>query len=135
MNGDGETNGDASAGARQRRPRASRGGRKRGDPVLSPRMRQIAKLVGRDKLVPDITAMERHYSRSLNFRERILEFLATNEGTVWSTVSELRNRAANEAGCSSPTAGRWIEQYTAGNGPFRLVRDVDRYILEARGGR
>ena len=114
--------------------RKRRGGRKRGDSELDPEMERLVREVGRSKVVPDSTAIERHYTRSLRFRHLVMEFLLEAEGTTWADLGELHARAANYAGCASQTAARWVYQLTRVGGPFRLVEAVDHWILERRDG-
>lgn len=115
------------------RPKRKRkDGKPRGGSDLSPDLARLVRVVGRDKVVPDTTALERHYSRSLRFRHKILEFLLDNRDTVWIDIAELHAQAANYAGCASQTAARWIYQLTRQDAPFRLREAVDRWVLERR---
>lgn len=109
------------------------GGRRRGDSDLAPELRAIIESVGKDKLTPDITADERYYSRSLAYRRKIAEFLMQNEGTTWTTLEELCNRAGNYAGCSVVTARRWVKQFTVAGTAHKIVQSIDYIILERRG--
>lgn len=109
-----------------------RGGRRRGETELDPGMRRLVREIGRNKTVPDTTAIERHYSRSLRFRHLVLEFLLLNDGTTWTDLAELHARAANYAGCALQTAGRWVYQMSRVDAPFRLVEAVDHWVLERR---
>lgn len=69
-------------------------------------------------------------------RERILEFLIENEGTLWEELRELRAQASIPAGCSPVTAGQWIHQLTRTNGPCEFVAvDDDHFTIKKRGGR
>lgn len=106
--------------------------RKRGETELDPEMKRLVRAVGRDKLVPDTTAIERHYARSLRFRHLIIEYLLENDGSSWSDLAELHARAANYAGCASQTAARWVYQLTRVEGPFRLLEAVDHWVLVRR---
>ncbi len=119
-----------------KRKRKRTGGRRRGDDELDRRLEPdlavLVRQVGRNKLAPDTSAVERHYSRSLRFRTLIVEFLRENNGTTWADVGELDARAANYAGCASQTAARWVYQLTRVGAPFRLVDALDHWILERR---
>lgn len=104
----------------------------RDETELNPEMQRLVRIIGRDKVVPDTTALERHYSRSLRFRHLIVEFLLENSDTTWTDISDLHARAANYAGCSSQTAARWVFQLTRVDAPFRLLEAVDHWVLERR---
>jgi len=111
-----------------------RGGRRRGDALLDPDVERLIRGLGADKPASDVTAEERHYSRSLRIRRLIEEFLVENEGTTWANLPELHARAANYAGCSSVTGARWVYQMTRAGMPHKLVEAVDHWILERRDG-
>jgi len=95
-------------------------------------MQQIVQDVGRNKLVPDISSEERFYTLSLDIRALIAEFLQDNVGSQWPNLSVLHAQAANYARCAMTTASRWVLQLTQVGTDFRLVRSVDRWILERR---
>lgn len=102
--------------------------------VLSPSTRRLIRDVGVHKLGPDLTAVERHYNRSLAIRTLVFQFLHEHRDTVWADPSELHAQAANAAGCSMPTAARWVFQFTRADAPFKLHLNVDRWVLERRDG-
>jgi hypothetical protein len=112
------------------------GGRKRGDavPVPDPDTERLIRVIGGDKPAPDVSAEERHYSRSLRIRRLVMEYLATNVGSTWRHPTELHARAANYAGCSSVTAARWVYQFTRVGMPYQLVDAVEYWVLEKREG-
>lgn len=119
-----------------RRRRTARQRRARGLVPLSDSMRVLVDAVGESKVAADMSAEERYYSRSLDIRQLIAEFLGLpeNEGSVWSSQTELHARAANYAGCSLVTAERWIFQFTRVGTDFRLSKvDVGKWMLERRG--
>jgi len=112
----------------KRKKRPSRRGNVEPDPSLQ----KLVKAVGRNKLVPDRSAQEIYYSRSIAIRRLVAEYLDANVGSVWTDYAELAARAANYAGCSSVTAARWIRQFTSVEAPFRLLDGVDHFVLERR---
>ena len=83
----------------------------------------------------DMTATERHISRSLRIRRKIMKYLATNVGQAFEDLSDLGNQAANYAGCSSETATRWIKQFTSPGTPFILTEQPAGYVVWRRPGR
>ncbi len=97
-------------------------------------MTRLVRDIGRNKLAPDRSSEERYYSRSLEIRRLIAEFLIENEGTTWANLPELHARAGNYAGCSSVTAARWVHQFTRVGARHRLVEAVDHWVLERRDG-
>jgi len=97
-------------------------------------MQRLVREVGRSKLAPDVTAEERHYSRSLRIRRLIAEFLVENEDSTWDNLLELHARAANYASCSSVTAARWVHQFTRVGARHKLVEAVDHWLLVRRDG-
>jgi hypothetical protein len=128
---------DSSAGPRRSdppSPSSTRRGRKRGEEPVDSGLQKLIQDVGRNKLGPDVSALEVYYSRSIRIRRLIAEFLTENEGTLWSNLPELHARAANYAGCSSPTSARWIHQFTRVGAPWRLVESVDHWLLDRRDG-
>jgi len=138
-NGDDSEGADAQAGTGappERRPspapRRKRRNAARGETDADPSMRALIRAVGKNKLVPDRTAQEIYYSRSLVIRRLIAEFLEANVGSVWTDLTELHARAANYASCSSVTAARWIRQFTSVGTRHRLLDAVDHWILEWR---
>jgi hypothetical protein len=108
------------------------GGRKRGDAVPDPDTERLIRVIGGDKPAPDVSAEERHYSRSLRIRRLVGEYLKTNVGSTWANLPELHARAANYAGCSSNTAARWVYQFTRVGMPYKLVDAVEYWVLEKR---
>lgn len=113
-------------------PKRKRRTSARGESNPDPSMRALIRAVGKDKLVPDRTAQEIYYSRSVTIRRLIAEFLEQNVGSVWTDLTELHARAGNYAGCSSVTASRWIRQFTSVGARHRLLDGVDHWILERR---
>jgi len=108
------------------------GGKKRGDAELEPSLARLVKDVGRTKLAPDTTAVDRHYARSLTIRRLVADFLTENVGSTWRDPNELFARAANHAGCATNTAQRWVYQLTRVDAPFRLIEAIDYWLLERR---
>lgn len=114
------------------KPKKHSGGVRRGQAAFDPDMKRLVMDIGKGKIGPDVTAIERHYSRSLAIRSRVLEFLLENEGSTWADLSELYARAANHAGCASETAHRWVHQFTRVGAGFRLLQAIDYWVLERR---
>jgi hypothetical protein len=127
----------AGAGAPPQRrtsnPPRRKGGRKRGDTIVDAALDKLLRGAGTDKPAPDVSAEERHYSRSLRIRRLVEEFLQLNEGTSWANLLELHARAANYAGCASTTASRWVYQFTRAGMRHKLIEAVDHWMLERRG--
>jgi hypothetical protein len=85
--------------------------------------------------VPDISAEERIYSRSIKIRLAILEYLKKlserdhDSLIAWDSITNLAVSAANyvEASgwdtkpASSVTAARWCQQFMYGDGPFQSL--------------
>lgn len=107
--------------------------RRRGDVELDPRLRAIVETSGKNKPTPDTSAEERYHARSLRIRNRIAEWLTLNEGTTWATMTEINNRAANYAGCSSVTAARWVSQFTVVGTAHKIILATDYFLIERRG--
>jgi len=107
---------------------------KRGGSEPDTNLRRLVRLAGKNLAAPDTTAVERHIRRSERIQRKIGEYLADNVGSVWADLSELHARAANYAGCASPTAARWIFQLTRVGQGFRLLDGIDHWILERREG-
>lgn len=124
--------GDPPKATERPTPKRRSGGRKRGDPDLEPSLNELVRDIGRNKLAPDVTAVERHYARSLTIRRLVGEFLTDNVGSVWRDPMELYARAANYAGCATNTAQRWTFQLTRAGAPFKLVEAIDHWTLERR---
>jgi len=133
---------DAKAGAGdppERRPsptpkRKHTGGRRRGEPSADANLTRLVRLAGKNLLAPDTTAIERHIRRSERIQRKVAEYLTDNVGSVWTDLAELHARAANYAGCASPTAARWVYQFTRVGAAFRLLDGVDHWVLERRDG-
>src|SRR5713101_5513890 len=100
----------------------------RGETTPNDSMRALIRAVGKNKLVPDRTAQEIYYSRSLVIRRLIAEFLEANVGSTWTDLTELHARAGNYANCSSVTAGRWIRQFTSVGTKHRLLDAIDHWV-------
>jgi len=84
---------------------------------------------------PDMTATERHISRSLRIRRQIMKFMVQNVGQAYEEPSDLANQAANAAGCASETAARWIKQFTAPGALFSLIEQPVGIVLWRNPGR
>lgn len=138
----GEERGDKSAKAGEGDPperrRSSLSPKKRpglrGKPSLDPSLKRLVQLVGKNLVAPDTTSVERHIRRSERIQRKIAEYLTDNVGSAWTDLVELHARAANYAGCASPTAARWIFQLTRAGQAFRLLDAVDHWVLERREG-
>ena len=84
---------------------------------------------------PDMTATERHINRSIRFRREILRWLAFNVGQPFEDLQDMANQAANQAGCASETALRWLRQLAAPGTPFEIVEQPAGWVIRRRPGR
>ena len=85
----------------------------------------------------DITATEKHYSRSLRIRAKVYNFLSENEGQTFEDYSDLVSQASNwhykgKDDCDIETAKRWITKYTAKNGDFLITEQPNGLTIMRR---
>ena len=82
----------------------------------------------------DITAIDRHYYRSLRIRRSISKWMARNIGQLFDDWEDLCTQAANEArpSCSMECAGRWIKTFSAKNGSFELIASEAGLVIALR---
>ena len=104
--------------------------RPRGIPDRDPTLQGLLDKAGR--LASDPSSEERHYARSRRIRKQIQEYLTENEGSFWVDVTELEDRAANYASCSTVTARRWVRQFTRAGQRWKLTEGVEGWTLDRR---
>lgn len=84
------------------------------------------------KAFADISAEERFYNRSVRIRRKVMQWLMENLDESFDSYGDMEARCANFAGCSMPTARRWIYQWTRPGKPFQIQEGTDFYIVRAR---
>lgn len=84
------------------------------------------------KAMADISADERFYNRSVRIRRKVMAWLMENVNQPFDTLGDMEAQCGNYAGCSMPTARRWIFQWTRPGKPFLIEERTDLYIIRER---
>jgi hypothetical protein len=84
------------------------------------------------KAMADISADERFYNRSVRIRRKVMKWLLENVNESFDTLGDMEAMCGNYAGCSMPTARRWIFQWTRPGKPFMVEERTDLYIIRER---
>jgi hypothetical protein len=85
-------------------------------------------------LLADITATERHYSRSVKIRRAIYAFMAENVGQPFRSWEDLQGGASLAAGCGMETARRWLITFSSEGGDFFVSEQPVGLVIQRREG-
>jgi len=85
------------------------------------------------KNVPDISSEERFYNRSRRIRRKIRAWMEEQAERTFPTFESMADEAANFADCATPTARRWLRQFSARNGDFLISDKEGSFVISHRG--
>ena len=83
-----------------------------------------------EKLARDWSAEERFVNRSMRIRRDVKKWLRKQEreGREFETSGMMSDMCGNDCRCSSTAAYRWLHQWSAPNGKFRIEERENGYL-------
>lgn len=84
--------------------------------------------------VPELSAAEMQYRRSLDIRKDVNNFLETNSGIPYASWTSMQQDAAGYAHCSLEAARRWLIQGTSKYSPYKVVDQPVGLVIMRREG-